>query len=414
MSKNNKFILCLLAIMGGAASNVMASGVPGDSMSHNPALNVVLEGRYVNQDETHFSLPGFQATEAFDHMGIYETGFSTGHNSVNAGANLTEHTSGTISFSVESHDGNSSVDLEEAFVETKALGNGVMVKAGQFYSGIGSQNVVHGHAQDFANVSLVYLAMFGGHLSDTGVQLRWENPGNMNFNFGIEKTTGASYPGGHNEDNNAGTTAFAKIGGVVGDRSSWNGGVSIFKSDFDARHTEGHHAGSDEEFEIENGSVTVTGIDLEYIFSPNGKGKSGELKVSAEYFKRDEDGEAMFTDLVGSADAEYEGEQSGYYIAAVYRFMPKWRVGIRFDHIESDNSFSNIDLGTSGLATVQDFEDESRLIADDDPERTTLMVDYAPNHNSVIRLQYMQDNSGHEKVNRTYLQYVVALGGHGH
>jgi len=42
------------------------------------------------------------------------------------------------------------------------------------------------------------------------------------------------------------------------------------------------------------------------------------------------------------------------------------------------------------------------------------MIDYAPNTNSVIRLQAMNDESGHEKESRTYLQYIVAIGGHGH
>ena len=414
MLKKSKIALSVLGIMGAAASTAYASGVPGGSMSHNPAFNVVLEGRYVDQDETHFELPGFQATDDFGHMGVYENGFSTGHNSVNMGANITDQTSGVITFAIESHDGESTIDLEEAYFETKALGNGVVVKGGQFYSGIGNLNSVHDHAQDFANVSLVYLGMFGGHLSDSGLQLRWEQPETMNLRVGVEVTSGSTYPGGENEDNNAGLAAFAKIGGDIGGKSSWNAGVSMYSSDFDARHTGGHHADATEMFEIENGSVSVTGVDLEYFFSPNGKGKSGELKVSMEYFMRDEDGEAMFTDASGSADAEYDGEQSGYYVAAVYRFMPQWRVGLRFDHLESDNTLSNIDLGTSGLAADANFEEESGLIAEDDPERTTVMVDYAPNHNTTIRLQFMKDETGHDKEDRIYLQYVVAIGGHGH
>ena len=58
MLKKSKIALSVLGIMGAAASTAYASGVPGGSMSHNPAFNVVLEGRYVDQDETHFELPG--------------------------------------------------------------------------------------------------------------------------------------------------------------------------------------------------------------------------------------------------------------------------------------------------------------------------------------------------------------------
>ena len=404
----------VLAVLGmGIGANVYADGVPGDSMSHNPAFNVVMEGRYVDQDASHFSLPGFQATDAFDHYGTFENGFSTGHNEVNIGAHITHETSGVLSFAIESHDGETNVDLEEAYVDTKALGNDISVKAGQFYSSIGNQNILHEHRQDFANVSLVYLGIFGGHLVDTGLQARWEQQGGMNAQLGVEVTTGSEYPGGHNEDNNAGLAVFAKISGDLGSTSSWNAGVSMYSTDFDERHSGGHHATAGEEYATENGSVDVTGVDVEYFFSPNGKGHSGELKISMEYFMKDEDGEGAFTNVDGTATADYDGEQSGYYIAAVYRFMPKWRVGVRFDHLESDNSFSNYDAGTTVL-TQAEFEDESRLISNHDPERSTIMVDYAPNHNSVVRAQFMKDDVGMDSEDRIYLQYIVAIGGHGH
>ena len=54
------------------------------------------------------------------------------------------------------------------------------------------------------------------------------------------------------------------------------------------------------------------------------------------------------------------------------------------------------------------------MISDHNPERATVMVDYAPNANSVIRLQYKKDDATDESEDRVYLQYVVAIGGHGH
>ena len=418
MLKQSKIALAIAGILGGTSFSAMADGVPGGSMSLNPAFNIVMEGRYVDQDEAHFSLPGFQTADAFDHLGVYENGFSAGHNEINMGGTINDDTSGVISFAVENHDGESAIDLEEAYVQTESLGNGVTVKAGQFYSHIGILNTMHEHRQDFANASLVYIGMFAGHLSNTGVQLRWEQAGDLNVKVGAEVSTGASYPGGHNEDNNKGLTLFAKVGGNIGGNSSWNAGVSSYSSEFDARHTGGHHAGGGEEFEIEMGEVDVRGLDFEYLFSPNGKGNTGELKVSMEYYMRDENGTAMFTDALGEvAEADYDGEQSGYYVAAVYRFMDQWRVGLRFDHLESDNSFSNFDGDADGNTTailLADFEDESRLISDREPERTTLMVDYAPNHNTTLRAQLMKDEVGAEKEDRIYLQYIVAIGGHGH
>ncbi|WP_455208892.1 outer membrane beta-barrel protein [Kaarinaea lacus] len=412
MFKKTKIAVAVMGV-GLTASAVYADGVPGHSMSHNPAFNVVLEGRYVDQDHTHFALPGFQATEAFEHYGTFPSGFSTGHNEINMGADITPDTSGVLSFSIEYHDGETAVDLEEAYVDTKALGKGFWIKAGHYYSHIGNLNRVHEHRQDFANQSLVYLGMFGGHLADTGAQLRWEQEGGLNLKLGAEVSTGAEYPGGENIDNNNGMALFAKIGGDIGSKSSWNGGLSYYTSEFDERRSVAHDAVANESYATENGSVDVTGVDLEYFFSPNGKGEKGELKISAEYFMKDEDGEGAFTNAAGIATANYTGEQVGYYVAAVYRFIPKWRVGVRFDHLEADNKFSNFDAGASGI-TEDEFLDESGMISTHDPERTTVMVDYAPNSNSVIRLQYMKDDVEEESEDRIYLQYVVAIGGHGH
>ena len=193
------------------------------------------------------------------------------------------------------------------------------MKAGQFYSHIGNLNRVHEHRQDFANVSLVYLGMFGGHLVDTGVQLRWEQEGGLNLKFGAEASTGSDYPGDTSEDNNQGSSFFAKMGGDIGSKSSWGAGLSWFQTDFDERHSAAdHHDGEAAEYATENGSVKVGGVDAEYLFSPNGKGKKAELKLSAEYFTKDEDGIGALTNASGTAEANYDGKQSGYYVAAVF------------------------------------------------------------------------------------------------
>lgn len=432
MNKKSKIALAIISAAFTGQAAYADDSMHGGSMG-NPTVSVALEGRYVSQDTEGFALHGFQATDSFGHLGNYENGFSTGHNAVTISSNIAKSTSGTLDFAIESHDGSSSIDVEEAYIETSALGNGISVKVGQFFSGIGNQNAVHGHHQDFANASLVYIGMFGGHLSDTGVQFKWSQSGGVNLQIGAEITTGASFPGGgnneekpgsKNEDNNAGLGLFAKAGGSIGSTQSWKAGASLYSSEFGSRHSGGHHADSTESFAIEEGTVDVTGIDLEYLFSPNGKGKAGELKVSMEYFMRDEDGTGELTDTAPDpaeiAEADYKGEQSGYYLAAVYRFKPQWRAGIRLDHLESDNVFTNVDnpdgLMHDGavIADGHDFAHATQMGSDHDPERSTVMVDYAPNSNSVIRAQFMKDEAGEVSENRIYLQYVVTLGGHGH
>jgi hypothetical protein len=99
----------------------------------------------------------------------------------------------------------------------------------------------------------------------------------------------------------------------------------------------------------------------------------------------------------------YDGSQSGWYAQAVYQFQPRWRVGLRYDQLEADNSGSDVVvLGEAGL------DDEGHT-----PTRSSLMLDYNHSEFSRLRLQYNQDDSSENPDQQIYLQYVMSLGAHG-
>ena len=52
-----------------------ADAGPAASPDNNPAINLVIEGRFARYDEGHFEVPGFQLVS---NEGIYQKGFSTG------------------------------------------------------------------------------------------------------------------------------------------------------------------------------------------------------------------------------------------------------------------------------------------------------------------------------------------------
>src|SRR5690606_24287045 len=114
---------------------------------------------------------------------------------------------------------------------------------------------------------------------------------------------------------------------------------------------------------------------------------------------------------VNSAEADYDGEQRGFYAQAIYQFMPAWRVGIRYDRLEADNRIRNF----TGTGIDEDeYLEESSLGADGDPSRSSIVVDYSPSHFSRLRLQYGQLKNGHEgSDNMIVLQYLMSLGSHG-
>ena len=122
-----------------------------------------------------------------------------------------------------------------------------------------------------------------------------------------------------------------------------------------------------------------------------------------EYFEREEDGDV---ELVGALTPEittYKGKQKGWYMQAVYQFMPRWRVGLRYDELTADNTGADVAV-----------LDEAGLVTNDhDPSRSTLMIDYSRSENSRVRLQVAQDDSYVDSDNIVTLQYIMSLGAHG-
>jgi hypothetical protein len=88
--------------------------------------------------------------------------------------------------------------------------------------------------------------------------------------------------------------------------------------------------------------------------------------------------------------------------------MPRWRVGLRYEELHSGNT--DIGLVDSGTLTAADFP----LLAENDPKRTTAMIDFSPSEFSRFRLQFARDEARfNEPDNQIFLQYIMSLGAHG-
>jgi hypothetical protein len=115
------------------------------------------------------------------------------------------------------------------------------------------------------------------------------------------------------------------------------------------------------------------------------------VKVQGEYFLRRETG--LFNGL------NYDGVQNGFYLQSVYQFMPQWRVGARYDQVDSS---AQVNLANTVL--------DDRGIT---PRRYTAMVDYSTSEFGRFRLQYNRDQGQPASNNEFILQYTVSLGAHG-
>lgn len=395
------------AAMPSASASASAPTAPpfrAAGNAFNPAISLSLDGKLTSfaNDPDNYAIPGFQLG---GEAGPGEEGFSVQHSELMISANVDDMFFGQLTAAIASHDNDTEIELEEAFIETAALGNGLNLRGGRFYSGIGYLNQQHTHAWDFADAPLVYRALFGDQLNDDGVQISWLAPTDLYFKVGAEWLRGGDWPAAGDAHGGTGaSTLFAKLGGDVGVSNSWQLGLSHWRADVDDRSGGGHaHELGGEAAEVSfTGDSKISALDFVWKWAPGGNATRTNFKFQAEYFLRDEDG------LISIAEdpieeTRYDGDQDGWYAQAVYQFMPRWRVGLRYDRLTADNTGSDADvLAEAGLDA-----------AGHDPSRYALMFDYSRSEFSRIRLQYNRDKSQPDSDDQWYLQYVMSLGAHG-
>jgi len=377
------------------SSIALAQQVSGNAF--NPAVSLILNGHFASysQDPAAYRLPGFLLDSE---AGLPAEGLSVDETELAVSANVDDKYYGFMSLSIQQSDSDTSVDLEEAYFETLALGKGLKVKAGKFLSEIGYLNPIHAHAWDFFDAPLAYTAMLNGALSDTGVQVSWVVPTDLYIQIGGEWLRGDSFPAANGADSHGtgAATFFLHVGGDVGTTSSWRAGVSYLAADANNRVSP-----------FANGSVAFTGTsdvaiaDFVWKWAKNGNPRERYYIVQAEYLHRKEDGDVAVSTIPTPAvvNGVYSGTQSGFYVQGVYQFYPRWRAGLRYDRLDASN-------------TVSPAVPEP-LVTDHRPSRITLMSDFSNSEFSRMRLQISRDESRPEPDDQIVFQYLMSLGAHG-
>jgi len=372
------------------------------SNSFNPDISLILDGRYgySSQDPDNYEIPGFMLGEE---GGPGTRGLAIGHSELVLSANADDKFYGRFTLAFGYHEGETEVEIEEAFFQTLGLNYGLTVRGGRFYSDIGYLNSQHQHQWDFADAPLVYRALFSNQLLDDGLQFTWLAPTDLYLSFGSEIFQGSRFPLSAESGNGFGAyTLFAKTGGDVGDSNSWLAGISYLDADVADRSSSGHAHG-----EIIDSLATPTfggdsstwGIDFVWKWAPGGNRRQRNLQLQYEYYARKDDGELA----AGEKSGSYRGDQSGWYAQAVYQFIPRWRIGMRYDALDSSASGSDVEL-----ITAAGLDSEGHK-----PQRFSLMTDWSNSEFSRFRLQYNRDESSPQVDNQWILQYLLGLGAHG-
>ena len=153
-----------------------------------------------------------------------------------------------------------------------------------------------------------------------------------------------------------------------------------------------------------DGMSWFAGADLLYKYDAHGDRGRGDFTFQAEYFYRNKDLDLEASDDPGEPIGEnLVSDQDGYYLQALYGFLPRWRGGLRWEQVGLTND------GHEAGEPTETFGDSWKA---------TAMVDFSPSDKSLIRLQASNGDysteEGVENIWEVYAQLVVTLGSHRH
>lgn len=415
----------------------------------NPAISVIVDGAYYSDNvggeafEILGEADGFSAGhdhEGEEHEDEHDHGGHGGHGEMERGFNLKEvefAVAATVdpyfdAFVMFVFDGDE-IELEEAFVTTRALPAGLQAKFGKFLSDVGYINKQHPHSWDFFDRPLVSELLFGDHgIQETGVQMSWVAPTAQYLRLGVEALQGenegiAAYLG--DEDDVAGTariledtagprlfTGFAKFAPDLGFEHALQLGASVGYSTAFQQSIERETFYQDHE-----GTANFWGLDGVYKYLPSGgTGLKGAFKLQGEYYYRTRDLDRR--DVFFACEPEglacddplnefqpgdigvqesFKDKQDGFYLQAVYGVAQRWTVGLRYDEVGLTNS-TGVDGGEEW----------------DSSKRYTAALNFLPTEYSRLRLQFARgdiavDDGDREEYNQVFLQLQVNFGAHG-
>lgn len=374
------------------ASNKTKTGNP--SSAFNPAIGLVLNGKYSTSSDDDSRINGFGVGEEGGHV---TEGFSLGESELTFSSNVDDKFYGNLTAALASEDGQDEIEIEEAYIRNLSgigLPAGITVTAGRALWTFGYLNEQHAHTDDFADRPLPYRVFLNNAFNDDGAEISYVLPTDLYTEIGGGMFRGDAFPGGTSKGEGAAIySGFARVGGDIGANQSWRVGASILSGKSPERIT-------DDSTVTFKGNSDLYGADLRYTMAPTGNAAEQEILLQAEYMWRKEEGIYNDSDAV-TGDVDFDGLSSGFYVQGVYKFLPQWRVGARYSQLDAP------DVPAGLIGSGLDANGHT-------PKNYAIMGDWSNTEFSRIRLQYNNEevNSG-KTDNRVMLQYIMSLGAHG-
>ncbi|MBD1390865.1 hypothetical protein IC617_15640 [Neiella sp. HB171785] len=409
-----------------AVAAAPAAAEEAKSGLNNINVSAILNGGFTSRDEDFTGISGLPIDG--DHASGPQDGFWLDHSELALSGAADDMIYGKMTVVLEDHDGDTEVELEEAFIQTMGLPHGLAIRAGRFMSNVGYLNAKHTHTDYYADRPIAYRGLLGRHYYDDGVRLNWVAPTDFYLEFGVEAFKGGQFPAASG-DTVGSHVVYSKIGDDISESLSWQGGLAWMKTDVDPDHCSSHDHGHDDEHDEHDeheehhddhdeheeheagpafcefdGDKDFYVADFVLKWAPGGNYKYQSVTWQTEWIKVDEDGAVFHEEHDDHEEEEHEehgeweafdADNTGWYTSLVYQWSPHWAAGVRYSEIDADDAYAE-----------EGF---------DSPKAYDFMLQYNFSHFSLLRFQYTRDESQADGVedNVFTLQYTTAIGDHG-
>ena len=299
-------------------------------------------------------------------------------------------------------DGETTVEAEEAYLETISLPWNLQVKAGQYYTQFGRINPQHPHSWDFVDQPLVIGRFLGPDgLRNPGAQISWlaPTPFYSELFLSVQNSGGAT---ANSFRDVTGTELITQHPGV--DTSVQNAGDMLYAPryvmsfDLGDEHTLvlGGSAAFGPNASGQDGQTAIYGADLFYKWKSRNHDKGFPFVTwQTEYLYSHYDAAAYPGSPGFPSSSATTINNWGVYSQVSYGFRPRWVASLRGDFV----------TGQSG-----DFWTDPLL---NDRSRISPALTFFPSEFSKIRLQYNYDHIQNVGVeNSVWFQFEFLLGAH--
>ena len=298
-------------------------------------------------------------------------------------------------FQIDS-DGETVVELEEAFFTTRSLPGGLQIKGGQYFTEFGRQNKRHPHSWSFVDQPVVLSRFFGGDgLRGQGARLSWLTPTDWYSELivGLQNAKGETMTSFLNAPGEeiGGHTLLDRDARRFGDllyTARWLNGFDLsdtISMNLGVSGLWGPNASGD------NTDTRIVGTDwyLKWLPARTQRGFPFVSWHTEVLWRQYEAGD------LGIADRETLRDW-GMFTQALWGFKPGWVAGLRWEYATADG-----DTATDPLRDTR--------------KRLSPNLTWHPTEYSKLRLQYSRDWAEHlvdGSADTLWLQVEFGIGSH--